>query len=285
MGFLEALEPRSGTQTIERAVGLLRYIATHHHNGCRLSTLAGDCGLRKSTAHRILACLIREGLVLQRPSDRRYVLGPMLFELGLSATPERMDLQHAARIKLAELARKTQSIAKLFFRSGDDFVCSVRVGDARLAAKDLVVYLGSRRPLCYAAGGAAILMLLPRREAFQILRRNLTHLADYPNASASGIVRMMQRSLREGIAINAGQVIPGINGIGLALCHPSGEPFGSISIAGAQDIVTLDRLDEYREMLEDTARQLWARTPAQKPQKTAASLVAALSTRRGWARR
>ena len=86
---------------------------------------------------------------------------------------------------------------------------------------------------------------------------------------------MMQRSLREGLAINAGQVIPGINGIGLALCHPNGEPFGSISIAGAQDIVTLDRLDEYREMLEDTARQLWARTPAQKPQKTATSLVAA----------
>jgi DNA-binding IclR family transcriptional regulator len=275
--LLEALEGRSGTQTIERAVGLLRYIATHHHIGCRLSTLATDCDLRKSTAHRILACLIREGLVLQRPSDRRYVLGPMLFELGLSATPERLEIQHAARIKLTELARRTQSIAKLFFRSGDDFVCSVRVGDARLAAKDLVVYPGSRRPLCYAAGGAAILMALPRREAFQILRRNLACLHDYTNASRSGIVRMMRRSLREGIAINEGQVTAGINGIGVALCHANGEPFGSISIAGREDIVTIDRLDEYRELLEETARQLWARpsTPRPAHRKSAAPLVPA----------
>jgi DNA-binding IclR family transcriptional regulator len=268
---------RSGTQTIERAVGLLRYIATHHHTGCRLSTLAADCGLCKSTAHRILACLIREGLVLQRPSDRRYVLGPMLFELGLSATPERLEIQHAARLKLTELARRTHSIAKLFFRSGDDFVCSVRVGDARLAAKDLVVFPGSRRPLCYAAGGAAILMALPRREAFRIVRRNLECLHNYSNASASGIVRMMRRSLREGIAINAGQVIPGINGIGVALCHANGEPFGSISIAGREDIVTLDRLGEYRDMLEDAARHLWAHTAAAKPaiRKPAEALVPA----------
>jgi DNA-binding IclR family transcriptional regulator len=273
--LFETLEARNGTQTIERAVGLLRYIATHHHTGCRLSTLAADCDLRKSTAHRILACLIREGLVLQRPCDRRYLLGPMLFERGLSATPERLEIQHAARIKLTELARRTQSIAKLFFRSGDDFVCSVRVGDARLAARDLVVFPGSRRPLCYAAGGAAILIGLPRREAFQIVRRNLDCLRDYANASASGIVRMMRRSLREGIAINEGQVTPGINGIGVALCHANGEPFGSISIAGKHDVVTLDRLGEYRELLEDTAKQLWARTSAPKLAADAKVLVPA----------
>jgi DNA-binding IclR family transcriptional regulator len=265
LGLLESLESRSGTQTIERAVGLLRYIATHHHTGCRLSTLAGDCDLRKSTAHRILACLIREGLVLQRPSDRRYVLGPMLFELGLSATPERLEIQHAARIKLSELARRTSSIAKLYFRSGDDFVCSVRVGDARIAAKELVVFPGSRRPLCYAAGGAAILMALPRREGFQILRRNLDCLHYYSHASASGIMRMMRRSIRLGIAVNECDVTPGINGIGLALCHANGEPFGSISISGPKEMLPIGRLDEYRELLEETVRQLWARTTSPKP--------------------
>lgn len=257
-------EPRTGTQSIERAVDLLRYLATHNHAGSRLSAIAEECHLRTSTAHRILAGLTRGGLVMQRPGDRRYVLGPMLFELGLSAMPERLELQHAARIRLAELARKTQSIAKLFFRSGDDFVCSVRVGDTRISTQGQTIYPGSRRPLVYAAGGAAILLALPRREAFTILRRNLAALQDYSAGSAEGILRMVRRSYRAGIAVNEGYVVPGITALGLGLSDAQGEPFASISIAAPQELIDLSRLASYRQMLEDTARQLWAR-PATLP--------------------
>lgn len=263
--MLDEAGSRTGTQTIERAVGLLRYIATHQHDGCRLSTLAQDCGLRKSTAHRMLACLIREGLVLQRPDDRRYMLGPMLFELGLSAAPERLEIQHAARVRLSELARITQGVVKLFFRSGDDFVCSVRMGDTRMATRGMTIFPGTRRPLLYSAGGVAILLALPRREAFDIVRRNLRFYHEYAKGTEAGIRRMIRRSVREGIAINEGDIVPGLTAIGLPLCHANGEPFGSISMAGPQDVIRVDRTDEYRELIEDAARHMWARTTLPKP--------------------
>ena len=155
---------RSGTQSIERAVALLREISTHGQFGWQMSDLAARCHLGKSTAHRILACLVRERLVRQRPNDRHYLPGPMLFELGLSL-PAFGDLQHTARKRLAEVAKRTSCIAFLFLRSGDDFVCAVRVGSRELKA--LTIFLGSRRPLITSAGGVAILLKLPVPDAVQ----------------------------------------------------------------------------------------------------------------------
>src|SRR5579864_2632796 len=110
---------QNGTQSVERAVALLREVSAGGHLGLQLSDLAALCGLRKSTAHRILACLVREGLLRQRTYDRNYVPGPLLFELGLSSSPERGELQHAAKIKLAALAKETSGVAFMYYRSGD----------------------------------------------------------------------------------------------------------------------------------------------------------------------
>ena len=77
---------RSGTQSIERAILLLKELSSRGSFGWRLSDLAQRCQMDVGTTHRILACLGKERLVHRRPSDRHYLPGPMLFELGLSQT-------------------------------------------------------------------------------------------------------------------------------------------------------------------------------------------------------
>lgn len=134
-----------------------------------------------------------------------------------------------------------------------------------MATQGMTIFPGSRRPLLYAAGGVAILLALPRREAFAIARRNLRSFPEYALGSERGLLRMMRRSAREGLAVNEGEIVPGINALGLALCHANGEVFGSISIAAPQDILKMDRIEDYRAMLEDAARHLWARTMPHKP--------------------
>ncbi|MDB5362840.1 MAG: amP-dependent synthetase and ligase [Rhodospirillales bacterium] len=72
----------TGTQSFERAVLLLREIAAHGSRGARLTDLVADTGLAKPTVHRLLAALIREGLLEQAPETRRYFLGAELFVMG-----------------------------------------------------------------------------------------------------------------------------------------------------------------------------------------------------------
>src|ERR671916_3405451 len=99
----------SGTQSIERALTLMREIAAHNRSGPRLLDLASRTGLQRPTVHRMLKCLTLENMVQQDPETHRYYLGPMVFELGLTAAP-RFNLReicHPSMMRIAEATGDT----------------------------------------------------------------------------------------------------------------------------------------------------------------------------------
>lgn len=81
--------PPGGTQSLERAIGLLRAVAARAPEGARLADLVVACGLPKPTTRRLLAALAREGLIEQDEASRRYHLGPGLDALGRIAAARR----------------------------------------------------------------------------------------------------------------------------------------------------------------------------------------------------
>jgi len=247
---------RSGTQSIERAIGLLREISTRGQFGWQLSDLAARCQLGKSTAHRMLICLVRERLVSQRPADRHYIPGPMLFELGL-ALPELGELQYRARSRLAVLAARTSGAAFFLF----DFVCAARVGGAELKA--LTVFPGTRRPLVTSVGGVAIMLAMPVGQARAIINRNFANLrgVGYNRARLRAIRAMLERTHAEGFAINAGDTLPGVNAFGLALRDSDGVPFAAITVEGTAQALPLDRLPEIRRLMQSAVEDLRGAAP------------------------
>ena len=68
-------EAATGTQSLERAVALLREVASHGNRGARLTDLVADSGFSKATVRRLLVSLVRESLLEQDESTRRYYLG------------------------------------------------------------------------------------------------------------------------------------------------------------------------------------------------------------------
>ena len=84
------------TQSIERALRILRELAARGEFGWRLSDLAARCEVDKGTVHRVLSCLVRERFVQQRSTDKHYFPGPMLYELGLSLPATRPSSRPAS---------------------------------------------------------------------------------------------------------------------------------------------------------------------------------------------
>src|SRR5215475_8259727 len=109
----------TGTQSIERALLLLREIAAHNRGGSRLLDLATRTGLQRPTVHRMLKCLASENMVQQDGDTHRYYLGSMVFELGLTATP-RFNLREMCHPALARIAEATGDTVFLTQRSGLD---------------------------------------------------------------------------------------------------------------------------------------------------------------------
>jgi DNA-binding IclR family transcriptional regulator len=237
---------RTGTQSLERAILLLKEVSTRGHFGWQLSDLAQRCSFGKSTAHRLLRCLVRERLVNQHP-DGHYYPGPLLFELGLSR-PAPMDFQLAMADRLSSLARAVNGIAFLNFRSGDDSVCAARYGTTSL--KGVMTIPGTRRPLSVSAGGMAILVALPRSEANEIIKRNIQYLRKSGELRISAIRKMVAFSIMQGFGLHNGQIAPNIMSHGLPLFDANRKPFASISVAGHENDFTLSRFPQVQRALQ-----------------------------------
>lgn len=217
----------SGTQSIGRAVGLLKTLASRGTMGWRLVDVAAYCGLDKGTAHRVLACLIEERLVRQRASDRHYLPGPLLFELGF-ALQAHARFCEACNAPLLRLAKRPGDVAFLYLRSGGDFVCTSRVGSS---SESFSMEAGARRPLVLAAGGMAILAALPRAEANRIVAENLKRLPQYTAQRKQILTSMLRYSRAKGYGVNLNAVAKA-NAFAVAIRDAEGAPFASISIAG-----------------------------------------------------
>ncbi len=217
----------SGTQSIERVVNMLRVVASRGRSGMRLGDVTAATGLPSSTCFRMLQRLELEGMVERRPVTRKYALGPLLYELGLLASP-RFHLAERCEGTLATLAERTQDTVYLSERRGLEAVCTARaLGDFPIKA--LTLDVGIRRPLGVGAGGLAILCALPAAEADEIIE---AHADRYPKLSTLNAERVraaVAQGREQGFAYLEAAVYPGTAAVGVAI--PAGVPMAAISVA------------------------------------------------------
>jgi DNA-binding IclR family transcriptional regulator len=246
------VDKRSGTQSIGRAMALLREVAARGHFGWQLGDLALRCGLDKGTTHRLLAHLKRERMVAQRAADRRYLPGPLMFELGL-ALREHGAFIDACEVPLDRLARRLNAVALLCLRSGADFVCAGRAG--ALPEQSLSLQVGTRRPLLASSAGVAILLALPKEEAREILEQNRQMLRR-GGVPLAALDRMWRQSQARGLGANEQDMVPGWNAYAVAIRDARSVPFASLMAAAPSDAFALAARPEIVEALEQTAAKL-----------------------------
>lgn len=242
-----------GTQTFSRAITLLRAVALRPKQGWRLTDLADHCGFDKGSAHRLLAGLVAERLLLQRVGDKHYVPGPLLFELGLGVTQLSGLVARSAPV-LARLAAGSKGVAFLYLRSGAEFVCAERVGPSTL--KGMSVEVGTRRPLVVSAGGVAILLALPGDEQRLITAANLQQIESFGPARRSAVQKMLRRSRRAGFGLNLADVVPGIHAIGVPLFNGEGQADASLCVVCAAQDLSDERIEALVERMRKEARVL-----------------------------
>lgn len=247
---------RTGTQSLGRGIKLLRMIAARPEFGWRLSDLAAACHQDKATVHRMLACLVDERLVAQRASDRHYLPGPLMYELGL-ALPEHAQFQRQAEALVQAFARRMAGVALLLLRSGNEYVCSVRAGTLPLSG--LMVHPGTRRPLFTSVGGVAILQSLTEDEVRGVLLDNVEQeIARRGTGRLEALQRMRERSDRHGFGVNLGDVVPGLHAFAVPVRGVRGDVFAALCLIGPAELYGEERLEDVREALQTAAAALAA---------------------------
>ena len=247
-----------GTQTLERGVELLKLVAAHHPDGLRLTDLAALSDLERPTAHRLLACLMREGLVTQQESGKRYLLGQYCQQLATATTNE-APVQNLYGPLLEEIAHTTGDATFLVVQSGFDTLCIARaVGTYVIQA--LAVSVGHRQPIGVGAGGLAMLAAMPTRDAEALIRTNRERLPYYRNLSMTALKNMVTQARTDGYAVIGNYAVSGVVGVGVALHDAMGNIIGGISVASIKSRMGKERQEQIASQIKHSMVQYVHRT-------------------------
>jgi DNA-binding IclR family transcriptional regulator len=244
--------PRTGTQSIERVVSMIRVVASRGRSGMRIGEVVSTSGLPQSTCFRMLQRMEIEGLVNRDPHTRKYYLGPLLYELGLLARP-RYRLSELCDSSLHHLADVTHDTIYLSERSNMEAVCTNRaLGDFPIKA--LPLDIGVRRPLGVGAGGLAILCAMPETEAHAIIQNNAHRYLKFATFSVDFLRQAVDQGRVQGYSFLDSAVTPGTAAIGVAF--PQGNPVAAISVSALSGRLEQPRREEIAQELHRQLRKI-----------------------------
>lgn len=219
----------TGTQSVRRTLQLLRLLGERHKDGIKLSEIVMESGLERSTAHRLLACLVEERFADKDPVTKAYRLDVEAMQLGLWSMT-RVPLVSHFRSLMQRLARITQEEIFLQIREGDYGVCLHReVGAQRTGI--FTIGIGGRRLLGIGAGGLAMLANLPDREIDDIYMRN-RHAYAAAGLTNSAFLSAIQRTRQVGYSQVRDLTTQGVTGLGFAF-RASRSVIASVSLGAA----------------------------------------------------
>lgn len=240
---------RDGTQVLRRAAAMLREVAQAGSAGASLADVARTQQLARSTAHRILQCLVDEELLEQESTDKRYRVGRLLHELGMATGASAAQIARWRPVVEA-VARRSGVTAYLMRRSGVEAVCLVKV-DGQGALRFVPVEVGQRRLLGVGAGATALLAALRPDQIAEVIAVVSPGLHGYPRIDAASLEAAVQAVQRTGFAISHGRVVEHGFGMGAIVADGTATPQLALSIAAHASEVTESAIVHWKAILRE----------------------------------
>ena len=219
-----------------------------------VSELARALQMPKSTTHNLLRTLDRFGFVKQSAADKRYYLGPKVYELGvLFAQSDEIIVRAPAYLR--ELVEQTGETAKLGLLSGGRVVVAAAVESSyQLHTRGDV---GSSWPLHSTSLGKAILSILSPVEVNAIVKRHgLPRVTARSITSLSALQQAIHEIQERGYAVDNSENEEGVYCIAVPLPAPAGGAPASLSISGPSARLTPKKLQGWLPLLSHTAQQV-----------------------------
>ena len=207
--------------------------------GLGLKAICDATGINKSTAHRFLKHLEREGYLL-RTEAGAYLIGPRLAQMSACASRS-ATLQAVARPILAELWRSTQETVNLgVLDHGTLLYVDVMESSHEFR---LVSRIGTRRSLHVAALGKVLAAFLPASEYERVLS-GIVFQRVTPK-TIPNIVQLrteLDKVRRQGYAMDNEEALLGCRCISAPILNSDKVAIGALSVAGPVARVGLDRV-------------------------------------------
>jgi DNA-binding IclR family transcriptional regulator len=237
----------------------------------RLTELAKNVELNKTTTFRLLTALENAEMIERTPAGDAYRLGPELLRLG-SQTLERNFVAAAARVTLRELAEKTRETVTLEVLVRAEVLTLDEIVGGHMHMIGALPSLGTRWPAHATSTGKILLAHLPEDELAERLSSRLEAITPRTITDPQVLRRELLRARARGYATNVEELEPGFVAIAAPVRSAAGTVVAAIGIGGPKSRLSPRAIAAIARMLPAAAESVsvrlgWRRPPARKPRK------------------
>lgn len=243
----------SQVQSVDRAISVLELLAKNGETG--ITEIAGELGVHKSTASRLLSVLEARGLVEQLGERGKYAIGFGVVRLAGAATG-RMDLAKLGRTSCLTLADELGETVNIAI--ADDGV-AINISQARGAAAITTQnWTGQRTPLHATSSGKVLLAHMADTERKRLLRRKLEQFTPRTTVDPEDLQIELERIVEDGYASCFEELELGMHAVAVPIHGPGGEVVAAMSASGPSYRLSKQRVRQIVRPMTQAAEELSA---------------------------
>lgn len=219
--------PSGLVQSVDRALAILEILAARGVAG--VTEIAGELGVHKSTASRLVAVLESRGLVDQLADRGKYRLGFGIVRLAGALNVQR-DLVHESRKACEALAADVGETVNLAIRDGARVINISEVrGPAAIASHN---WVGQSTPPHATSSGKVLLADLPAVEVKELLGDGLPTYTAATVVDLGQLQHELQHVRTQGWAATVEEYELGLNAVAAPVRDSEGAAVAAVSVSG-----------------------------------------------------
>lgn len=251
-GVLES-NALAGAGVLEKAMSLLNRVSAAA-TPMTFTELLRAGHLPKATLHRILATLIREGLLRYDAFTKTYQLGFRLLELAHEVWSD-FDLRLAAQDELVKMRNAVGKTVQLAVLDGDSVVL-IASEEANRESR-MTSNVGRRLPIHATASGKAILAYIDSHRQVEILESLAPQaFTEHTLTDISDLRRELDLTRARGYAIEFCEHEAGMVSVATPIFDIEGRPIGAVSFCGSSDQLDSTKAHSLSSRLIGSARNI-----------------------------
>ncbi len=218
-----------------------------------ITEIAGELGVHKSTASRLVSVLEARGLVEQLGERGKYAIGFGIVRLAGAAT-ERMDLPRLGRPFCESLAADLGETVNIAIRDND---VAINISQARgTAAVTAHNWVGQRTPLHATSSGKVLLAYAPQEDQEELLVRPLERYTTRTVTNPGELRKDFEMIARDGYATSYEELELGLNAAAVAVYNHEGDVIAALSASGPSYRFSRKRMREVVGAMRIAAKEL-----------------------------
>ncbi len=239
-------------QSVDRASLIIKLLAKKE-SPMKLTEIADELDINKSTLHGIINTLKFHGLIDQDKETQKYRLGMYLVELGNIVTKS-FDIRTITSPIIAEVCEKLSETVHIGMLDGYDVVYI----DKKESNQSMRIFttIGARKPAYCTGVGKTILAYLDEDILNNGIPESLEKFTNNTITDKKLLLEELKKIRESGIAFDNEENIEGLICVAAPIFDGTGKAKYSISVSGPTIRMTEEKINEAISVVKDAAKKI-----------------------------